>query len=122
MVHLVLEKNALGEEQNEESMKAWFAARKLVPPEKLVQDACIEDSYKKLKSGLTCSAGISKLHIWPDGRVSGCPYDSKHIMHQSVGKEYDVWNELNRVVNEKSCHSMDHCKIPEILSKLAKIG
>lgn len=42
--------------------------------EKIVIDDCLTDSLNYLEKGHTCSAGISKIHVWPDGRVSGCPY------------------------------------------------
>ncbi len=36
-------------------------------------DRCVRDM---LSSKQVCSAGIDKIHIWPNGEVTACPYDS----------------------------------------------
>jgi hypothetical protein len=42
---------------------------------KITVDGCIRDAAKYQVSGFGCSANISRIHIWPDGHVTGCPYN-----------------------------------------------
>ena len=42
---------------------------------KIFVDHCVQDAFKFKKTGNGCSANVSKLHVWPDGHISGCPYN-----------------------------------------------
>lgn len=42
---------------------------------KISVDRCIMDAAEYKVSGFGCSANISRIHIWPDGHVTGCPYN-----------------------------------------------
>ena len=119
-VYLVLKKSPLGQEQNVEDMINLFKAVKHVPPEKLTRDACITDAVKKINTNFKCGAGIQKVHVWPDGSVTGCPYDAHHkaqdtYENHTEGKTFSVWEQIDTVVNSPSCHPMDFCGIPAAL-------
>jgi hypothetical protein len=42
--------------------------------DKLIIDVCLDDAEKFRYFKTTCSGGISKFQVWPDGSVSCCPY------------------------------------------------
>ena len=41
---------------------------------KLTSDGCLSDTVKHSRTGFGCSSNVSRLQVWPDGAVSGCPY------------------------------------------------
>lgn len=115
-VHLVLRKNPLGDQQDPAAIKYWRECKeyiKQVAPHKLKQDSCLQDSVTFLQEGWKCGAGISKVHVWPGNRVSGCPYDAKHRC--SPTEDLDLIIQMKQALYNRSCHSMDLCKIPETL-------
>jgi hypothetical protein len=118
-VHLVLHKNTLGSSHSDESWESWFKARKLVQkwaPEKLKVDTCITESLRFVATKKSCGAGITKVHIWPDNSVTGCPYDALHLTTSNdYGKQqvtYDVLEELEKIVNGQCGLSIGFCNIP----------
>lgn len=125
-VYLVLKKSPLGSEQAVDAIRHWFEAKKEVPKEKLMEDACLQDTVILLKDKYKCGAGINKVHIWPDGSVSGCPYDAHHIVTKidksriTKNVKANTWTEIQKAVLDRTCHSMDFCKIPQAFTKLIK--
>lgn len=118
--YLVLEKAPLGGEQSVDAIDRWFQARSKVPSDKLAMDACIEDSTQKIREGIKCGAGISKIHVWPTGAVSGCPYDAHHVITGVSTEPVNVFEEVERAVLDRPCHSMDKCTIASALQDLMK--
>jgi len=43
--------------------------------DKIIIDGCVRDAVKYLSTGFGCSSNVSRIHIWPDGHVTGCPYN-----------------------------------------------
>ena len=86
-VNLVLEKKALGGFTNKTTIErrkkllsiARITARALSKKDNVSLDICCSEKKKFLEKGTACSAGISKLTVWPDGSVTGCPYDVNHV-------------------------------------------
>jgi hypothetical protein len=121
-VYAVFKKEPLGKEQNEESFKHWMAGIRTAEEYcegDVHADVCITDSMGFVNSGVYCSAGTLKVHVWPDGT---CPYDSHHVGRGAAKrkKEYDVWTELKRAITSRKCHAMTHCKIPDMIRSLMK--
>jgi len=82
-VYLVLKKPALGDPMPREDLTNWMKARVLAKalagknPEKIIEDHCVMDSMFYNDCGQCCSAHTSKSHVWPNGCITGCPYDSR---------------------------------------------
>ena len=115
--YLVLKKAPLGQRQNDEDVINWFKARAIArkqAPGKAIDDTCMRDSERFSNTQLTCNAGIHKLHVWPDGHVTGCPYDSYRVAYQS---EKDTWSQIQDIINDKT-PCMSHCSISHSLKRL----
>lgn len=41
---------------------------------KLVYDGCLTDTAKFAREGHGCSSNVSRVQVWPDGSITGCPY------------------------------------------------
>jgi hypothetical protein len=86
-VYLVLKKPALGEPLPRQDLVNWMKARQYAKiyagkkPEKIIEDQCVMDSMSYNDCGQCCSAHTSKSQVWPNGTMTGCPYDS----HQTHG-------------------------------------
>jgi len=53
-------------------------------------DGCLQDIRKYINTGMGCSANISKMQVWPDQSVSGCPYScTASKSFQEAGETYD---------------------------------
>lgn len=121
-IHLVFKKNPLGYKQDLESLKNWTRIRNIILdlyPSKLLEDQCIQDSINKLETGYRCGAGINKIHVWPGNIVTGCPYDAHMKLHKNPLGKNNLYEEVLFSVKErKSCHSMDFCKIPNLLQSI----
>ena len=113
-VYIVLHKKALGGINSKSMINLWAIAAKIAIREtkgQVIFDQCVLDSmyYKDSK----CSAGIRKVAVWPDNTVSGCPYDTEHIVHPNQDK--NLFKNLDKIVNTSHCHPMKFCTIPSIV-------
>lgn len=81
MSYIVLHKTGLGNKNDQARINYFKEALKEIdtwPEEykkKIFVDHCVQDAFKFKKTGYGCSANVSKLHVWPDGHISGCPYN-----------------------------------------------
>lgn len=117
-IYLVLHKPCTGNYYPAESIAAYkdfqaFISRQY--PEiqrKVIFDTCITDSEKFLSTGFGCSAGVNKFHIWPDGSVTGCPYNQRRLTPGASTVEEVIKNiyQVNQIYRE-----FDSCKIPNHL-------
>ena len=101
-VYLVLQKPTLGGELPTSNLQNWFIARGIVKkqaPSKLIEDQCIKDSVSFINSEECCGAGNKKMHVWPNGQATGCPYDAKALVKSGQ-------------------HPMECCKISEAIRVL----
>jgi hypothetical protein len=91
-IYLILEKH-LDFERQRESLRTYIgllnqlagdALRRRLSGDQRIQlrriviDRCVKDMFKRKQ---VCSAGIDKFHIWPNGFITACPYDSFGIHH-----------------------------------------
>jgi hypothetical protein len=113
-IHVILEKPALGGEISGEYLTRYFEACRVVPEEKLELDTCVNASIDHLFQGIKCSAGIDRIHIWPNGAVTGCPYDSHGL--EEV-REKDITKSLDIAIKKRGNHPFDHCRIPDAIRK-----
>ncbi len=101
MSYFVLHKAGLGHRNDPKQIQLYKEGLRFVdtlPEElkkKVVVDSCVTDSYDFLKTGHGCSANIRKIHIWPDGHVSGCPYNKEgghpaHTLEQLISNIEEV--------------------------------
>jgi hypothetical protein len=61
-------------------------------------DGCLQDVKKFKKTGYGCSGNVSKMQIWPDGKVTGCAYKENDSSYQSAGAsnvEQLIWHIKN---------------------------
>jgi hypothetical protein len=86
--------------------------------EKMFLDRCYLDGKKYNKSGTSCSAGISKFHVWPDGQVSGCPYNS--MIQQTPYKTIDLDMLIENFFVAKQRSEFSNCRIPSDLVSSTK--
>jgi len=119
--YLVMHKAPLGEKQNIEHVTNWL--NHLVPvsgqTEQMYPDICCEASKAFNNSGEMCSAGIDKVHVWPSGRVTACPYDSHNVCGKKSEK-YNTWEELEAISYGDRPHPMTKCSIPQVLEQIGK--
>lgn len=76
-VHLIIKKPALGDHPKrfvwEKARYQWTQSQLEMRQIPLRGDECI--LHYQQAPHLACHAGIYVAHIWPDGSVTGCPYD-----------------------------------------------
>ena len=112
-LHLLLEKPVLGQDFNRiaeiDFMKTRDFLRQHFPSElrqgKITFDPChmaLEGYYTK---GWGCSSNLRKISIWPDGTVTGCPYDS--------GRE-ELDHEESLVMALRDEYDWERCRIKEL--------
>lgn len=74
---------------------------------KIIVDGCIRDAAKYQVSGFGCSANISRIHIWPDGHVTGCPYN------KDGGKPAtNITSIINNIEDTLNKYEFKSCTIP----------
>ncbi len=84
---------------------------------KIVTDHCMSDAVNSLKTGQGCKANISRFQIWPDGRVTGCAYNSRTQYDKAAITLDDVVSNLRAA---KQRYEFKSCNIPSELVKLNK--
>ncbi len=81
---------------------------------KVVTDGCLADSRKFLKTGFGCSSNVNRFQVWPDGRVTGCAYNS----HNRYGKAAESLEDI--VANLKDArdrYEFKACSIPKAVTE-----
>lgn len=77
---------------------------------KFIMDGCMVDAAKFKKTGFGCAANVSRFQIWPDGRVTGCAYNS----HNQYGKLAESFDDVIENFQEaKQRYEFDGCSIPK---------
>jgi len=120
-VHLVLHKSVLGERQSRSAISNWARAIKASPADKLELDQCMTSSRKWIENAYSCSAGIDRVHIWPDGFATACPYDSNRCYLNDTDCEVNTWESLEMIETINTV-PMLHCDIWHALKELKKVS
>jgi hypothetical protein len=120
--YLMLKKPVLGKKVNLEDLENWFQTYLSFMPfsETIIPDTCIVESIRCLKTGYICSAGLEKAHVWADGVVTACPYDSLRQTSnngRSLFAQLDTMNAGNFVYNQ---YPIEYCGIPVAIRELQK--
>jgi len=76
--------------------------------QKISIDGCLQDTIKSSRTGFGCSSNVSRLQIWPDGTVSGCPYSYTTTGDRAKSVE-DIFENIRKArkqydFREKPCH------------------
>jgi hypothetical protein len=75
--YLILEKAPLGELIPRQNIERYIKQEQMTYPH--YPDTCVSE----LRKHGACSAGRSRVHIWPDGSVTACQYDSNRHCAQN---------------------------------------
>jgi hypothetical protein len=78
--------------------------------EKINIDGCLEDTIKFYQTGFGCSANISRIQVWPDGSVSGCPY----AFTGSTPTGQTVHDILENIKSTRQSYDFDRCHLPNV--------
>jgi hypothetical protein len=93
---------------------------------KIILDGCMQDAWNHIKANKFgrstegCSSNVSRFQIWPDGRVTGCAYNS----HQRFGKKAESMADIvDNLRDARTRYEFSDCTIPLLgRSKLVTIG
>lgn len=103
--YLILHKPPLGKSYDVKVLNAYkrflsYMDGNLPPEEKakIIVDGCVRDSYNFVSKGYGCGVNTRRIHLWPDGHVSGCPYNtsggrSAHTLQKIIENVYAATEE-----------------------------
>lgn len=80
-VYLILHKAGLGRRNDPREISRFKDALREIATwegsekDKIVVDRCVTDTSRFIRYGQDCRAGLSVVHVWPDGHSTGCPYN-----------------------------------------------
>lgn len=82
--------------------------------DKINVDGCLQDVKKFKKTAYGCSGNVSKMQIWPDGKVTGCSYKDNNPSYQPNGAanvEQLIWH----IKNAKTKYDFEDapCYLPD---------
>lgn len=113
MSYYVLHKAGLGKTNDPEAIKVFkegLLAMKDWPQDiknKVVVDRCVQDAFSYVKTGFGCNANVSRMQVWPDGHVTGCPYN------KDGGKPASTMNDIyNNIIEVGKEYEFNRCTIP----------
>ncbi len=104
-IHLILEKEELGRKIPQENIDKFLKMKEeLSGSKKVITDKCWEASVNKK----CCGASINRIHVWPNGSITGCPYDSNGVMGFN---EETVLETLQKITYERKEHPWKICQL-----------
>ncbi len=116
-IYLVLHKPATGDNLDIELVKLYFETMEGLKRElgkdfsKVNIDGCVTDARKFRDTGFGCSSNISRFQVWPDGSVSGCPYQ-QHPVTPGANGHLGVLDNIRAAAKK---YEFDDCRIPQTL-------
>jgi hypothetical protein len=81
---------------------------------KITIDGCLQDTIQFHKRGTGCSANISRIQVWPDGSVSGCPY----AYQGTTGRGERVEDILENIKQARKQYDFRRCHLPEVYNSI----
>ena len=84
---------------------------------KVSVDGCLQDTIKHSKTGFGCSSNVSRVQVWPDGSVTGCPY-----AFHSTGPEGRTLDDILRNVRRARTEYdfKEKCHLPNVYDFITK--
>lgn len=78
---------------------------------KITIDGCLQDTIKHSKTGFGCSSNVSRVQVWPDGSVTGCPY-----AHSSTGPGGSTVEDIlvNIARARREYDFRERCHLPDV--------
>lgn len=119
-IYLILNKDPIGKsgsmEIGKHKMKyytdiAGFLMKNLATDvkAKIQIDGCVQIASKYQTSNLGCSSNISRVQVWPDGTVSGCPYAGS-----TIGKRPELFEDLlENISRSRKQYDFKKCHLPQ---------
>ena len=106
LVYLVLFKPALGNSFKEQALINFCEAHNLAKQfcgksTEIIMDICLKESLQYLIDTTGCSAGISKITIWPNNQVTKCPYDTNNLNSNTEISIEKLWQDIYNLVTDK---------------------
>lgn len=78
---------------------------------KFILDGCMRDANTFRLEGTGCASNLSRFQIWPDGRVTGCAYNS----HEQYGKiANSIEDILDNLRDARTRYEFSQCTIPNM--------
>lgn len=85
--------------------------------DKVVVDHCMTDARNFKSTGKGCSSNISRFQVWPDGRVTGCAYNSHNQYRKAA---YTIQEVVENLKDARNRYEFSQCTIPQELSNIRK--
>ncbi len=84
---------------------------------KVSVDGCLQDTIKYTKTGFGCSSNVSRVQVWPDGSVTGCPY--AFSSDGPIGKTAE--DILDNIISARKQYDFKQkCHLPEVYNSIRK--
>jgi hypothetical protein len=80
-------------------------------------DGCLKDTIRHRQTGFGCSSNVSRVQVWPDGSVSGCPYS----FSGSTGPGKTAEDILGNIRKARGQYDFDdRCHLPSVYDSLCR--
>lgn len=84
---------------------------------KISVDGCLQDTIKYTRTGFGCSSNVSRVQVWPDGSVTGCPYAFSGA--GAIGRTAeDILENITRA--RKQYDFKELCHLPEVYNSVGQ--
>lgn len=79
-------------------------------------DGCLQDTVQFQRTGFGCSSNVSRIQVWPDGSVSGCPY----AFAGNTAPAYSFQDLLDNITEARREYDWTRCHLPDVYNSLHK--
>jgi hypothetical protein len=77
-------------------------------------DGCLQDTRESQRTGFGCSSNVSRMQVWPNGSVSGCPYAFDTNGKAGAKSAQDIVANIKE--ERKRYDFKEKCHLPEVLN------